>query len=302
MPTRRTETLFWVGIGLALVAVLELLPIPRQTILWRTAFDSGHVVIFAGFALALLRLATLWLPGHKPYLIAAAGLAACALGTEGLQYFTARDADADDLMRDMVGGLAMLGFCYSFAGRHPAWRAWLLRVAVVAAVAASLLPLARCYYAYRVRAAAFPRVIAFESASEWVFFDVDSSAVSFSAGRAEIVFLATGQQYPHFGTEVVSDWRGYQRLDLVVRNPANAPVTLHLRIHDYAHQDHIVSDRFNTEFELAPGANHLEVAVADIERAPATRSLDLGHVKALTLFVSSPTRDTTVIIDELRLR
>jgi hypothetical protein len=300
--TRRQETLLWVGVGLALVAVLELLPIPRQTILWRTAFDSGHIVVFAGFALALLRLANLWLPSHKPYLLAAVGIAACAIGTEGLQYFTARDADADDLMRDMVGGLAMLGFCYSFAARQPAWRAWLLRVVVVAVVVASLLPLLRCYYAFRVRAAAFPRVIAFESASERVFFDARSTTVSFSAGAAELVFRATGHEYPRFGTEVVSDWRGYERLHFLVRNPASAPVTLHLRIHDAAHECHVTSDRFNTEFVLAPGANQLEVEVADIEHAPATRTLDLASVKNLTLFVTSSARDITVLIDEVRLR
>ena len=302
MLTRRTESLLWVGVGLALVAVLELLPLPRQTILWRTAFDSGHVVVFAGFALALLRLALLWLPRHKPYLLAALGIAVCAIGTEGLQFFTARDADADDLLRDMVGGLAVLGFCYSFAGQKPAWGRWLLRIAVGAAVAASLLPLGRCYYATRVRAAAFPRVIAFESASERVLFDIRSASVSFAAGRAEIRFRATGFDYPRFGTEVVPDWRGYEYLHLTVRNQAPMPVTLHLRVHDATHDDIHPSDRFHTEFELVPGANQLDVALADIASAPATRTLDLARVNDLRLFVAAPAHDVTIVIDEVRLR
>jgi hypothetical protein len=71
-------------------------------------------------------------------------------------------------------------------------------------------------------------------------------------------------------------------LDLT--NPDSRPLTLTVRVHDRAH-DNRASDRFNRTFTI-PGATRQTVsfALADIERAPLGRTLDLSRVAGLILF------------------
>lgn len=315
---RSTETLLWIVAGAIGVGLLELMPAPRETVFWGRAYDSAHAPLFAGFALLLVRMSRLWVadrleplpPGaglrpiarllRNPYLLGYLAVGLLAGATEGLQIVTARDADVMDGVRDLIGGAAMIVFLWSLRP-GPAWRAWALRLVAVATILATFVPLARCVYAYRIRAAAFPRLVAFESGTERVFFEVLGADLELGDGVGTVHYRAHTIDYPKFGFEPAPDWRGYRWLVVDVVVLGSEPVTLQLRINDYQHDRHTYSDRFNTEQRLEPGAQQIRVDLREVEHAPATRLLDLSAVDNVTFFLDHPARDATLRFDSVRL-
>jgi hypothetical protein len=302
MASRRIETLVWLGVLAIVVAATGLVPMPWRTILWGAIADSAHAPVFAVVALLLLRLSRLWLDNWNPYAVAFAGVVFLGGATEAAQFLSARDADPWDLGMDLVGGAVALSLCYT---REPGWprgRAWAVRGVAILALCATFLPLVWCLHAYRVRGNAFPRLIAFESRAELIFFETAGTRLSYQDGSGTVVFLAGGRQYPRFGvTEVEPDWRGYSTLVAEVHNSSDSLVKLHLRIHDFPHDKRYYDDRFNMEVTLHPGDNRIEIPVATIEDAPRSRRLDLSQVKNVTFFLVRPERNVTLRFDDVRL-
>ena len=73
-----------------------------------------------------------------------------------------------------------------------------------------------------------------------------------------------------------------------------------VRIEDNQHNDEI-SDRYTGKFAVGPGANSLEIPLAEIESAPLTRKLDLGSVREIQLHLAFLIDTVTMYIDNIRL-
>ena len=82
------------------------------------------------------------------------------------------------------------------------------------------------------------------------------------------------------------DWRGYKQLVLEMTNPESTDIRVVLRIHDRLHKLHHfdLNDRFNRSLLLKPGCQRIDIAIADVEKAPVSRKMDLQHMEELSLF------------------
>ncbi|RME20257.1 MAG: hypothetical protein D6800_13325, partial [Candidatus Zixiibacteriota bacterium] len=152
---------------LAAVAVLEWLPVPEDTILWRELFNAGHAPLFAAIFIIFALLFMLWRSRHGRSLAieyAVAWVVTVGIGavTELLQIFGPRDADVGDFIRDVIGATAGLLLVHAVIlhKRHrPRWKIPLaLFMTGLVLILLAVMPAVLCVRAYIERALAFPQL------------------------------------------------------------------------------------------------------------------------------------------------
>ena len=94
-----------------------------------------------------------------------------------------------------------------------------------------------------------------------------------------------------------------ERLVITLFNPSTEPLALTLRINDVAHDrsEHAYNDRYNTRLILEPGFNTFTRNLADIENAPADRTMDMSQIRRMGLFAVRLPEPRTVYLSDLRL-
>ena len=115
---------------------------------------------------------------------------------------------------------------------------------------------------------------------------------------AEVTFLASRYPTLHFAGPF-PDWSGYHALRMDVFSPLEVPVVLNISIKD--HRGARYHDRYNGKLQIKPGYNELKIPLAEIEHAPAERTLDLSSVVVILVFLLNPEQDTILYFDELLL-
>lgn len=321
--SRRLYAGLWLVLAAALVALQVFVGAPDKSLLWTTLFDAGHTPLFAVLTVALLQAAfVLLVPAGLArrwcYPIAfgiAMGLAAL---TEVIQMAGPRDADAWDLLRNLLGAAAGLLIFYAFdrdrSGRGRHLRLGLILVAV-ALVAYALLPLGRLVPALIGRQAAFPALCEFSEAWEKTFVlgrDADLEIVPAPAGwdhpprgneRRPLVGHLTYRpaDYPALHLkEPYPDWTDYDRLVFEVFSELPEPVDLILRIDDERWAiNH--RDAFNRVLTIHPGAQKFVIATSDIRDGPRDRPLNLKRIHNLILFANRPQQPFSIYVDSFRL-
>lgn len=299
----------------ALVLGQAVLPISEETLLRRSVFDAGHVLLFGAVALgalAVFRSAIPW-PGRGRWLHYALALVlviGLGVATEILQIFASRDPGLGDFGRDLLGGAAALFVVLAFDrhtwSAHPVARVLLL----VGALSAAVWGMAESAWVYRDylrRDAAFPRLCTFDAPWESRFVRGNDAALLRTDPPAEWT-AALGQAgcvefdraaYPGLWlSEPVPDWTGYAALEFEIWS--EAPAELFLRVHDRAH-DQRYTDRYNRALPILAGANHFRIPLAEIEAGPHDRRLDLREVAGVAVFAAEPAGPLTVWFDEFRL-
>jgi len=127
------------------------------------------------------------------------------------------------------------------------------------------------------------------------------SIVSQYATHGKNAFKVTfpaGVQYPGItASDIDLDWGGYDALKIDVYNPEPEPVQIGIRIDDP--QSAGYSTRYNGEILLLNGQTRLEIPFSDI--AASGRPLDYAHIKVFTIFMSSPPKDVTLFLDNIRV-
>ncbi len=110
-----------------------------------------------------------------------------------------------------------------------------------------------------------------------------------------------GKGWANFGLEnFPTDWRNYRHLCLDLFSPNTHAIPINIRIIDAEHNWEY-EDRFNKNILLQPGFNPLKIPVADIEKGPKTRKLDLSRVKEILLFGKPREDQAKVYVDNIRL-
>jgi len=84
--------------------------------------------------------------------------------------------------------------------------------------------------------------------------------------------------------EPVSDWRRFRTLLIDVENPAAEGLVLGVRVND-RRRGRVFADRFNRNFELAPGERRtLEIPLEDVRHGPRNRLMNMAQISDVTLF------------------
>ena len=304
-PGSRRALQIAAAVGLLLVVLPVALP--HGTRASAVLQDFMHGPVFAIVAIAAwrdirTRTATRTLSTGQQAALALAISAALGGVTELLQIPGARDASVQDWVADIVGavtGLAANAYFEASSSRRPR-----LRSATITLVGCAVLlaPAVQAALAYGHRWLRFPEVAGARSMPLGLldtYFLAGMSArlsiepvpgpwrrapqeSSLKAVLAPVMWpgLSLEEPYP--------DWRGYRTLLVDITNPEGHPLEFTLRIHDRQH-DNQLHDRFNGVLTLAPASRQIvRIALADVEHAPAGRSMDMEHIAGLILFRTSP--------------
>jgi hypothetical protein len=86
-------------------------------------------------------------------------------------------------------------------------------------------------------------------------------------------------------------------------HPSPDVLEIAFRIHDRRHEkgEQRFQDRYNGFFRLPSGWNEIRIDLSDVARAPAGRTMDLGEIRAVSLFAMKLPRPRTMYLDFVRL-
>ncbi len=314
-----------VGI-LSLLSLLLFVRIPSSKEWVRVLLDASHGPIFAGVAVLVGFLLARgrrrrdppeW-PNWTVYLQSLAISVALGVLIEFLQGFQGRPPSLFDVMTDTAGALVGLSV-WSLASRPEASKARAsarrdsgLVIALGLAGAAFVLwwPI-QVATAYAHRAAVFPAIADFSNPRGLDFVTTDGLGAAIAdlpapwsahAGeRALEIRYDPGHPPAVQVVEPQGDWRGFSVLAVDLTNPSPAELSLVLRIldatHDWSHED-----RLNLPVSIAPGTRTtLRVALPVIERAPASRRMDLTRIANVMLYGRPPTASGSLYVSRIWL-
>jgi hypothetical protein len=314
---RRSAGVGFLILGVVLLLLFqELFHPPENTLLWYSALDAGHVLLFGTISLIALGLAHLLSArrGVAAYFPAFGATFVLAVVTEGLQYFGPRDADLVDLARSLAGAAGFLLVAMALdrrlvvsRGRRAA-----LVVGSLVVVAAGLVTFAWVVRAYEERGKAFPSICSFDASWETVFYgalraelevtELPEPWVSWGGAenRAGKLTFLTARYSGFHVSEVEPDWRGHRWFCFEVYSGLSGAVELVLRIDD-VHHDGRVDDRFNRGVVIGPGRNAVRIGVEEIREGPRGRELDLSRVRGVGVFAVEVDSVFSVYLDGFRL-
>ncbi len=283
-----SRRLLFFSLFVIVAAVLLLVPLPiPPTYAAQTIENAGHTPLFAMgtlFVMLVLRH-DFRVDGVRRYVFAGAIGIATGLLSEAIQQPFHRDASWEDVFADTVGvvlALAVVACVDRWSESRRLLRACMVCVAL-ACIAIYVTPLVDMTRAYVYRNGQFPALATFDSrlALYWLVHYGCRSQIR--DGRLEVEFQAS--TYPGVSFfEPVPDWRAFHTLVVDVANPDADVLNLVVRVHDIGHGD-AYSDRFNRSFNLGPGERRvIEIALADVQRAPRNRLMNMAQISDVTLF------------------
>lgn len=292
-------------IAVALIVILLLsvvfAPLPGGAAWLSRLHDSAHGPVFGCIAVLTLIALRRWkqfaaLNHIAQYVLSFAAASVLGLLTELAQIPAGRDASWGDLWRDVAGAVAFLMMFSAFDIRTHNNRLWRGATVALGLVLTGYLvsPIAVAAIKYRERDAAFPILADFSRDPDLYFVWRHDVHVDFSAPPAplrkpgERAAARVGfSQEQYAGLEFhepYPDWRGYSTLALEIANAQPHDLHLVVRVHD-AHHNKRFADRFNRRFTVRAGErNMFRFALADIERAPRGRPMDMQRIAAIVLF------------------
>lgn len=331
----RRDAVLAAAVTLVIVAVVSLAPAPEANRFDADSHNFAHVLVFGVLGLVLSRtLRRTASPQLGRVVVTLASLAAGLVfgaGTEYAQGFLGGMPSWGDVARDMLG--SAVGSSAAFALEStvtPAARRRLWAVALLGLVAGGW-PLANTLLDYRARNALSPvlldpdepRSLSFTSPFGGQVFiepvpaDLRSldrgsgAAAAPGSGPARADVSPTAQAIrvpldrgPWPGvtlTEPVRDWRGWRALVVELANPTDAPLRIEVRVNDRAH-DNRFEDRYNRGVDLPPRTRgRFALPLADIERAPQGRPMNLAAVEKIVIFHSGPAPGRAFYLERLSL-
>jgi hypothetical protein len=313
----------WIGLGLALGVVLEFLPKPRHNVFWGVVYNTGHAPLFGVGSLVLLQLSKLLLAERvgryrNHYVIAFAGCAALGFASELWQFFDAgRDADLLDIARDMLGAAVFLAFAATFDKRSRDEMRWFanhprtVRVIAIVALLANFVPIVAVELAYRHRDDRFPVLASFDSYWDTWFYSAHHGATGERVappagwtghdGSDALAVTFGGTRGPRLEMlEPSPDWTGYHRLSVDIFSSHDDEVQLVVRARDRLFRNN-PANRYQRSFTISPGANRLEIDIADIRVGPTERELNIATMRKIVFLVDAAPEPIRLFFDNLRL-
>jgi VanZ family protein len=276
---------------------------------FRHFWDLGHILYFVLLVLLLSRwslVSRMSLAWQWTTMLAITLLAGVSI--ELLQYGTARDADAGDVLRDLSGSLLVLAFGPLGSKLQPVSRRRSLQLSVSVLLLAQLWPVTRSLLDEAIARHQFPLLSGFETP-----FEIDrwtgsaGLSVETIAATSHDKLLKLSLTTDHYSGATLNyfdgDWTSARTLVISLYNPDASPLQITCRIHDLQHVEgnQEYEDRFNRSFLLAQGWNHIEIDLNDVKAGPAGRSMDMSRIRGLGIFVVALPAPRILYVDEVRL-
>jgi VanZ family protein len=274
-------------------------------------FNFGHLLLFGCIALGILWMLNKekW-PCKESSLFIKAGIITTLIGilTEFIQLFTpSRDFEIGDMFSDGLGAITFLCIAYSYKeGLTKKNKTIIMALSLVVMVLASWRIYPAAIDDWRMKRD-FPLLGSFESyleMSRWeVKDDKQISRVKSHATSGEYSLRVNLEPGMYPGVALVhhiSDWTRYNALAYDVFLEGTTPLTITVRINDKQHNEQYL-DRYNEEFILNPGSNHINIVLDDVRKAPQGRTMDMADITTFCIFSYKLKEPRTVYFDNFRL-
>jgi uncharacterized protein len=122
-----------------------------------------------------------------------------------------------------------------------------------------------------------------------------------TSGKYALKVTLPPGQYPGIDFEKIrSDWSECRCLRMDVFNPDDEKVNFHIRIDDNKSGVEY-ANRFDVDFSLKPGTNHLSIPTDSIRTNIHDRPLNLKRVKKMLAFIPNNPKQRELYIDNIRL-
>ncbi len=280
----------------------------------KTGWDLGHIFFFSIFSILLFRFLKGKAKGKSClWRCAAIFLVVLVVGiiVEFVQlYLNGRQPDVYDILRNQVGCLAGCAFLLftTTPKRKEWWRRGAFYFFVTGCIMAATWPFVSSLVDESIARKRFPVLADFETPfekSRWVNPDQltlqgDIVRSGESSARIQLTTATySGVRLFYFP----GDWAGYKTLHFSIYNPDEKTLELHFRIHDEEHSQHgmVFQDRYHASFLLKHGWSDLQVGLDEVKLAPVSRSMDMGRVESLGLFVVRQSKPRIMYLDNLYL-
>jgi len=299
--------LFSVLAGLIIVSLL-FMPLATANLWWREVFNSGHVILFLfiSFALYFRLSATFHFSSSTIiYLVVLLTCLLLGIAIEVLQGLLQREASVDDLYRNFFGiisGLGLVSLTRQKLFRHKI----LMGIFCLGFLLPGSYPLFQISWHTIQRANAFPVILDFNAGWSASFVRFNRTEVALSSvktGDKDQLFRIRFEagSFPGVSViETVPDWSSYRRLRFKVASAYSENMDLFVRIHDNKH-DQNYRDRFNQQLNIHPGLNEIVIPLAQIEKGPRKRDLDLTNITGLIIFMSKVEKPQLLEISNIYL-
>jgi len=303
-----------------LLLFMQFAQLPDYSLLWREIQNLGHIPLFACIALLCFNLLSHLVKIKNKYrhysytLLLSLGI---GIAAEWIQFYTGRDAEVGDVLRDFLGIVMALVFCAVIGLYHKErkmqksyfhQRLFLLLLLLILLVS-GLFPLARLSWAYIQRNEAFPVIIDYTQHWPEVFLHkhhvrlstVDAPALwtAMTGRKVEQIQFEKGGQYPGITlSEPFADWSTYRRL--VIDLYTVSVNKLDIRISDRQHNQQYI-DRFNASYMLHPGENSIDIPLDKVKRSPHGRMMNMRQIYNMALFTDNIVSPFSIYIKQIRL-
>ncbi len=310
--------LCFAGIVLLLL-FMQFAQLPDYSLLWREIQNLGHIPLFACIALLCFYLLRhlVKIEKYKYYLYTLVLSLGIGIAVEWVQFYTGRDAEVGDVLRDLLG--IVMALCFyaivelyykeKIIQKNYFHQRFFLSLLLLVLLVISLFPLARLSWAYIQRNEAFPVIVDFTQ--HWPDVFLHKRYVSLSVVNAPVLWTTmTGQKveriqfkkegaYPGITLdEPFADWSTYRRLviDLYTTSVDN----LDIRISDRQHNQQYI-DRFNASYVLHPGENSIKIPLDKVKKSPYGRMMDMKQIYNMALFTNNIMSPFSIYIKQIQL-
>ena len=297
--TKLKKNIAWVVVVVAFPFFFLGGPDATSSQLYGALWDCGHIVFFIALVFALNKKFDL-----SRWQFSLATLLAVFVGgglIEVIQSHTGRDGNWDDLLRDLSGTCVGL-----FWLRPPSLSIWIGRLVALAFLMPSLsVVFFEAWFQYQATKK-FPMIAGFESSIELYGQKptAELSAQYHTQGHKALMLNLTTERYSGISfARLFNDWSGFNALSFDIYNPDSLALTMVVRVNDIAHEKTgwVDEDRFNKRFQVNPGWNHLVFTLAEIQKGPATRLMDLSHISLIVIYATQLPEARTIYLDNIRL-
>jgi hypothetical protein len=301
--------------------LLLVFPFPFHGRLWRSIFDLAHApaffvaVLLAVYALdpeklgfrnsePLVRLS----PGR--FLVLAALLFCVGVFGELGQAFVGRHASIQDATANAAGVFSGIMACTAWKSRSVIWKVALAIPSVALLLLPEFGPFREMQEHFR-QTRQMPLIASFERPEELGAWEPHGATVTRSQdwasdGKYSLrIRSVNGQIYP--GSSMLyfpGDWTSYESVEMTLRNRAQTPMLLGVRIIDRLHEERgfIPDDRFHVDVPLNPGEiKTFRWMLEQVRQAPRERETNLSDLTQINVFSVEPQDNVDFEVDSIKL-
>ena len=310
MVKNRIHIVFFLGLFAAGTALLFLGgPDYYSARSLKYSWDIGHIAYFALLTIMLTRWCIIAnAPFPRQWITVLIIITLIGSTTELMQSFVSRTPSIGDVLRNAIGALLVLAFCSTSAVLRPVALRRSMQAAVALILSVQLWPLTKSLVDEANATHNFPILSDFETPFEqerWTGKPLQAVETILSFHQYKMMkitfntdhFSGVGLKY------FEGDWSTYKSLKIDLYNPELDPLNVTCRINDLIHVDGYeeYEDRFNRNYHVVHGWNHIEIDLEDVKTSPAKRYMDMSNIKGIGLYVVSQPTDRTLYLNKVEL-